>query len=101
MNECPRKILTMYLHFGKLVNGKTCKDCCHLKKFGWRGKNYYKCQIYGTSNSEATDWRLYYPACGAFNVVALEKRDLYKDQWHRPKEKKDEEPLPGQIKFEV
>lgn len=97
----PRKILAMHMNFGKLVNGKTCKDCCHLKEFGWRGKNYYKCQVYGISNSEATDWRLYYPACGAFNVVALEKRNLYKELWHQPKEKKDEKPLPGQIEMEV
>jgi hypothetical protein len=97
----PRKILAMYLHFGKLVTDKTCKNCCHLKKFCWRGKNYYKCQVYGISNSEATDWRLWYPACGAFNAVALKKRDLYKDLWHSSKENKDEEPLSGQIKFDV
>lgn len=75
----PRKILAMLIHFGELKNGKTCEQCCHLKKYGWRGKNYYKCEVYGISNSEATDWRLYYPACGAFNVEAIDKRDLYKE----------------------
>lgn len=87
----PRKILAMLIYFGELKNGKTCKQCCHLKKYGWRGKNYYKCEVYGISNSEATDWRLYYPACGAFN---------YKELWHSPKEKKDDEPLKNQIKME-
>lgn len=96
----PRKILAMLIHFGELKNGKTCKQCCHLKKYGWRGKNYYKCEVYGISNSEATDWRLYYPACGAFNVEAIEKRDLYKELWHEPKEKKDDEPLKGQMIIE-
>lgn len=96
----PRKILAMHIEFGKL-HGKTCKECCHLEKYRWRGKNYYKCKVYGISNSEATDWRLYYPACGAFNVDALEKRDLYKELWHSPKEKKDDEPLKGQISINI
>lgn len=97
----PRKILAMLIHFGELKNGKTCKQCCHLKKYGWRGKNYYKCEVYGISNSEATDWRLYYPACGAFNVEAIEKRDLYKELWHSPKEKKEDEPLKGQMSINI
>lgn len=63
-----RKIEAMYSTFGVFV-GKTCKDCPHLIEH-IHGKRYYKCRIYGDSASEATDWRLKWTACGAFDKIA-------------------------------
>lgn len=88
-----RKIDLMYRQFGK-TEGKFCKDCFNLYKRVW-DKAYYKCSVYGDSASEATDWRLRYPACGMFN----------KD-WHgnaivrmvRPSAG-EEKPLDGQIEM--
>lgn len=30
-------------------------------------------------------------------LIEIEKIDLYKELWHEPKEKKDDEPLKGQM----
>lgn len=39
-----------------------CKDCRHCI-FKERDRRYYKCELMGTSASEATDIRLKDPAC--------------------------------------
>ena len=58
-----RKIERMHDLFGVTPNEK-CKSCYHLKG----GVNEYrKCEIYGRSASEATDWALKYDACGMWN----------------------------------
>ena len=58
-----RKIDKMHSLFGVKI-GEKCKDCMHLKG----GVNQYrKCEIYGDSASEATDWALKYTACGLWN----------------------------------
>ena len=45
----------------------TCKDCRHCIKYTPTDRHYYKCELYGVSGSEATDWRLSWMACGKFN----------------------------------
>ena len=45
-----------------------CRDCCHLIGGEWHGKRYYKCELYGMSHSDSTDWRLSWQACGMYNV---------------------------------
>ena len=78
----------MYSIFGR---GKgTCADCSHLRKYT-ANRTYYKCDVYGLSNSEATDWRLKYPACGIIN-----KFTSYEDVYKLAKEEKQEIPE-GQI----
>lgn len=64
-----RKIEAMYSAFG-VFSGETCKDCPHLVEHLYHGKRYYKCRIYGDSSSEATDWRIKWTACGAFDKMA-------------------------------
>lgn len=64
-----RKIEAMYSTFGVFV-GKTCEDCPHMIEHLYHGKRYYKCRIYGDSASEATDWRLKWTACWAFDKMA-------------------------------
>ena len=57
-----RKIERMYHYFGHCEG--LCKDCTNLKG----GVNEYrKCQIYGVSASEATDWVMKWGACGMKN----------------------------------
>ena len=87
----------MHRLFGT-CEGQKCGDCEHFWKHE-RGTAYYKCEIYGKSNSEATDWRVKYPACGKFNkpykggqIVRL----VGYEDWREA----DRDPIPGQISFE-
>ena len=48
------------------LQGKTCKDCKHLKTFKQHYKTYYKCERIGVTSSEATDIRLKDCACRLF-----------------------------------
>ena len=58
-----KKIERMHEIFGREW-GKKCKDCRHLSG----GVNQYKkCEVYGNSASEATDWAQSYEACGLWN----------------------------------
>jgi hypothetical protein len=66
-----RKIEAMHRIFGAFV-GKTCKDCPHLVRQDYRGFRGYKCEVYGESHSEATDWRRKWTACGAIEQMAEE-----------------------------
>lgn len=68
-----RKKEAMYEFFGKIDN--VCANCCHL--LGDTGC-YRKCEVYGVSHSEATDWALSWQACGLFNQP-VPTRDLYKE----------------------
>lgn len=44
----------------------SCKDCEHLGAH-IANRKWYKCEVYGFSCSEASDWRLKWQACGMFN----------------------------------
>ena len=83
----------MHEMFG--YSNNQCANCKHLITYNWRDRNYFKCEVYGDSNSEATDWRKKYIACGLFNKDTQEK-DIYKRLWHKPKKPKDEQ-IEGQI----
>ena len=58
-----RKIEKMHEVFGREW-GKKCKDCRHLSG---NANQYRKCEIYGNTRSDATDWALSYEACGLWN----------------------------------
>lgn len=62
-----RKIDLMHRQFG-ICPGHKCKYCDNLI-VRHRDRRYYKCEVYGISNSEATDWCLSYDACGMYNKV--------------------------------
>ena len=68
-----RKIHAMHRRFGTcgVMRCKTCKHCLCIDH---HNRRYYKCELYGVSYSEATDWRLSYPACGAYNMPVDIKR---------------------------
>ena len=90
-----RKIEAMHEIFGYANN--QCANCKHLITYNWRGRNYFKCEIYGDSNSEATDWRKSYIACGLFNKDTQEKH-IYKRLRHKPKE---DAQIDGQISIKL
>ena len=60
-----RKYKTMRQLYGTTV-GKTCKTCRHLLRQHWNERNYYKCELWYISSSEATDIRLKNQACGRY-----------------------------------
>jgi hypothetical protein len=71
----------------------TCKDCYHLTEHFYSRK-YFKCEVYGYSASEATDWRQKFPACGLKNI-ATDKHEIYK--YAKPDKK--ESVAEGQLKL--
>lgn len=60
-----RKLELMHRQFGK-TPGKTCGTCSNLSAHFY-DKTYYKCRVYGSSASEATDWAKRWEACGCYN----------------------------------
>ena len=102
-----RKSEAMYFLFGR-EEGKKCKDCPHIVRHGWGNRNYIKCEMYGNSNSEATDWALSWTACGLINgdhwrMYQIAARDgcVVNMLKHEPKgRKKEREEIEGQIRME-
>ena len=82
-----RKIDLMHSEFGT-AEGK-CKDCCHYTRYKYHNKPYRKCEVYGISCAESTDWCGKYDACGLFNketkhenvnrLRTVEKKDIQID----------------------
>ena len=90
------KIARMYSLFG-VASGEKCKDCMHFYRNQTRAGNLYrKCEVYGNSNCESTDWNASFEACGLFNIET-EQRDLI--HTFKPQRKMREE-LVGQISLD-
>ena len=98
MHMRAKKIDVMHKKFGE-SEGNQCRTCCHLISGQYRGKWYHKCKLYGMSLSEATDWRLKYPACGAYNVPE-DKLDVWTVLEKVVRERNSEPPLEGQVKLD-
>lgn len=64
-----RKIDLMHKLYGEIPDRK-CKDCQHLCSYT-ANRKYYKCECYGQTASEATDWRLKWTACSLIDVEVL------------------------------
>ena len=60
-----RKIDKMHELFGR--GDGLCGKCQHFQQFHYHDRDYQKCEVYGISNSEATDWRQKWDGCGLFN----------------------------------
>jgi hypothetical protein len=93
-----RKINVMHKRFSVSWQ-HTCKECRHLISGEWNGKRYHKCELYGMSHSEATDWRLSWIACGVFDA------DIDMSIWipiHRGLKRSapSEPPLDGQMRID-
>lgn len=56
----------MHRRYGVATAGVTCGDCAFLVRSGGGDGSFPKCKAFRISRSEATDWRLRWPACGKF-----------------------------------
>ena len=62
-----KKIGRMYELFGHCENNEAiCKNCKHLTSYT-ANRKWYKCECFGNSSSESTDWRIGWLACGLYN----------------------------------
>ena len=86
----------MHEAFGLAVG--TCRDCSHLIAHR-SNKTWYKCEVYGESSCESSDWRLKYQACGMYNqeFKGTPLKDILK---HMPRPKVVEQ-VDGQIKLQL
>jgi hypothetical protein len=64
-----KRVLFMAQTHGRGPQDATCRGCVHLVRVGHRG--WMKCEIYGITGSEASDWRAKWPACGLFTAPAV------------------------------
>lgn len=92
-----RKIAAMHKMFSA-TEGLTCKGCKHLISGRYHDRIYHKCELYGMSHSEATDWRLSYTACGLYNMHV--KRSTWVPVMDRLKPS-PAPPLDGQVALEI
>ena len=67
------KLAIMHNLYGKNTEGKICRDCSHLRK----NLTYNKCEVYGISFSEATDFGSIQIGCGLW-CKETPDRDIYK-----------------------
>ena len=61
------KIAFMHTFFGVDEAGHKCKECSHFERWLVSDKLVRKCNVFGLSNSEATDWNANFTACGTFD----------------------------------
>ena len=95
-----RKIQAMHNEYGR-VNGHMCSECCNLSSYT-QSRTWYKCEAYGNSSSEATDWAKRNIACGMFNKPFDKSQRLpLIEKLKREPRQSDEEPIEGQILMEV
>ena len=57
----------MHQFFGSGHPSNKCGTCKNLTSYT-ANRKYFKCEIYGNTNSEASDWRLKYPSCTMYNM---------------------------------
>ena len=76
-----------------------CRDCKHFDRWKVGDKRVVrKCDIYGVTASEASDWCASYPACGLFNQDYVGRNIIAFVTPERAK-KIDNEPIDGQLSF--
>ena len=92
-----RKIDAMHARYGRCPG--VCRDCEHLFRCEY-SRHYYKCELYGDSRSEATDWRMSYPACGMLNKPLPERfTPIVRFVAMEAHTKKSEAPIDGQVEM--
>ena len=93
-----RKIFAMHERFGT-CGAFRCKDCNHLKKVIPTQRVCYKCELYGDTASEATDWRLSYQACGMFGIEQDMSRWVPMIEQLKHASKPPAPPIDGQVEM--
>lgn len=95
-----RKIEAMHKEYGKQY-GLTCSDCQHLSSYN-QSRTWYKCEVYGNTRSESTDWAKRNVACGMFNrPFNPNKQKPLLEQIKRKERHRERDPIEGQIALEV
>ena len=88
-----RKIEAMRERFGP--GPGTCGECSHFVKGQYRTKTLQKCEVYGMTHSEASDWAQKWEACGLKNKPYTGKQII--DELKREPKEEVEEQIPGQM----
>jgi hypothetical protein len=88
-----RKIDLMHELFEEDYGMNKCEICDHLKKFNVGSRSVYKCECYGITSSEATDWGPRWFACGLLN----EEYNGIPVMKLKHNGKKLDEPIEGQV----
>ena len=95
-DEAKKKIYLMYELFGcSSDKDAVCKNCDHLRKHN-ANRTWYKCECYGDTSSEATDWRISWTACGLFNKPYEGQKSMIEIKKHYGRKKKQIE-IEGQM----
>lgn len=94
-----RKIALMYKLFGKCY-GHTCRECSNLVKGRYHDRILTKCEVYGLTHSEASDWAGRWQACGMFNREWDKQPVIRKVVTERERQETDNTQLEGQIGME-
>ena len=58
----------MHNFFGSGHPSNKCGTCSHLVSV-IANRKYFKCECFGNTNSEASDWRKKYPSCALYNMT--------------------------------
>ena len=95
--KSPRKIEAMHERFG-VVYGKSYNDCSNLWRGRYRTRTLCKCEVYGMTHSEATDWSGRNVACGMLNQTWDSPRGIIE---LLDRSKTPDGPMDGQIEMEV
>lgn len=66
--DLPKRILKMRRKFG--TSNEQCGSCWYFERQDHHNKTYFKCLVNGSSNSQATDWRVSWPGCGLHRTEA-------------------------------
>lgn len=93
-----RKIELMYHLFGRGEPDTKCATCEHLVSYT-ANRKWYKCECYGETRSEASDWRLKYPSCGLYNMP-YDWIPVIEYKKHTPRAKQEDQ-CKGQMRLEI
>lgn len=91
-----RKIALMHQLFGTAPG--RCGECDHLVEGRYHDRMLRKCEVYGLTHSEASDWAKRWAACGQKNKETAHQNVI---RLVRNEAKEPSGPLDGQIGLEV
>ena len=93
-----RKIEAMYLFYGKR-EGHVCRECCNYVRGRYHDRALRKCEAYGLTHSEASDWTGKWTACGHFGQPFREWEQPLIEVLKSGRRAMADAPIAGQIAF--
>lgn len=91
---------TMHRLYGK-DHAHKCGQCSNFVRGRYHDRMLQKCERFGLSHSETSDWAQRWPACGMFNVPMPDDDKPVKDWAKRAQHRiVADEPADGQIRME-